>query len=724
MNRFPCEKRIHSYGTSLAKDNPIGSRPEIPSTKSFLLYTTLPLLLIMMTLTTPLKAQAAKPNLRDQVLLNGQWDQGGNVPNYTGESFDSKTYQRTVTVPTEWQGRIVHLHFNAINYIAEIFINSNKVQTHVGGWVPFDVDITRHVKAGEPFELKVVVTSRMAQPYLDANGKPAWPIGDIWTKGGDTMWSGIVDDVYLYAYGPVHLTDTYIQTSWRNKEITLVHQIINETGKNKTVQIQNKILSSATGHVELEVPASTVNLAPGERKEVVVNSRWENPTPWWPDEPNLYHLQTSIVEDKEIVDAETRRFGFREIWIEGNQFKVNGIRVNFRGDFVEYAQDLPLSKFSRENWSKVIDDLKGLNINTFRHHKYPAPQFCYDLADEKGLFIISESAINGDVKGFFEGYNPDLFFKNTKTWIQEWVTGSRNHPCIVLWSAVNEMFFAKITEAQCKELNDDIRAFDTTRPIIFCGEKGKGPETVDYHYPHATGSISVVHDEPWDWEKGIYGWSTFIDQKRPTCASECMNVPGRAEPKHGEERNKWWHGIFTRGMRYNGFALISPGEAYNWMVKENDFDGIRVVNYRNAYNPIALFDYDYGNLGLTPFVTDLKAPGTLPTVDEGSVQKRKLILYNDDFRGEKITVEVQITVGGNVFAKGEKTFDVPLGEHLEIPCEFQVPYLGGTILDLVLITRKDEKERFRESNQFSIVDRGLDGTSSPKVSFDISNVNK
>jgi hypothetical protein len=681
------------------------------------LHKTMRLSLIIAILFVSAVSTANPPPLREEILLNGWWTQGGTVPSFSGETFTTKTYVRSVTIPSSWAGKTIRLEFKAVNYIASVYINGKNVQTHIGGWVPFTVIINHYVKAGSTFELKIIVKGRMSQPYVDSSSKPQWPFGDLWTSGGDNMWSGIRDDVWMRAYGYINIYDTYIQTSWRNKELILTHTLFNKSATTRTIVLGGYIVRASTGLTEKTLTPINVTLIPGERRVVTTKHSWTNATLWWPDQPELYHLVSTITLGGKIIDRETRRFGFREIWSSGNKFYVNGTRVNFRGDFVEYGQDFPPEKFTKQNWPSVVDDLKRLNINIFRLHKYPAPSFCYDIADEKGLFIINESAINGDVKHFMTGYNPTPYFANAKTWISEWIRGSRNHPSIVMWSAVNEMFFVNISNSQCTELANDIKAYDSTRPILFCGERDKGQPIVDYHYPRASGSGLPFNSEPYGWENGIYGWSIFIRSTKPTCASECMNVPGRSAPVYSEQRNMWWHGIFPRGMRYVNWALISPGEAYNWILKEPDQNNIKIVNYRNAFNPVALFDKGYDNLGLTPFVTGVSPGGTLPAVDEGAVLNRTLVLYNDEFRNTSVTISVQIKSGSTVYATGTKTYTLALGEHLDIPCSFQVPFVGGNKMSVTLSTKKGSIQKFSETRQYTVTDKGRSGTSSPTVTF-------
>ena len=151
--------------------------------------------------------RAAPPPLREQISLNGEWPVGGTVPTYAGiASFGERDYERDVDVPAAWAGRIVQLEFGAVNFVAEVFVDGERLVEHVGGWNPFAVDVSRVARPGGRFHLKVHVKGPTLPPIVDEHGAVAWPIGGWKTLGG------IADDVWLRAYGPVRVTDAFIQT--------------------------------------------------------------------------------------------------------------------------------------------------------------------------------------------------------------------------------------------------------------------------------------------------------------------------------------------------------------------------------------------------------------------------------------------------------------------------------------------------------------------------------
>jgi beta-galactosidase/beta-glucuronidase len=179
--------------------------------------------------------QLVAPPLRQQISLNGTWDftpegQEKNeipVPEYwdakPGFYCDQATYQRKVSVPADWQGKRIVVAFEGVNHIADVSVNGHQLGQHLGGFVPFEFDVTSYVKTGQTFDLKVHVGGGVLEPIVDEIDKALWPVG--W-DGVTSQW-GIIFPVWLRAYGPVYLDDTQIQTSFRNKQITVNYTITN-----------------------------------------------------------------------------------------------------------------------------------------------------------------------------------------------------------------------------------------------------------------------------------------------------------------------------------------------------------------------------------------------------------------------------------------------------------------------------------------------------------------
>jgi hypothetical protein len=669
-----------------------------------------------------ISTSASVPERRTQISLNGTWDTGGAVPDYDGiRNFKSETYERKVTVPASWAGKVIKLEFGAVNFIAQVSVNGKQLTEHIGGWSPFEVDVTGHVAAGQTFDLKVVVHGPKNPPIFDEKGAAQLPVGGWSNKGG------IADDVWLRAYGKVHVEDAFIQTSYRQQTLTVDYTLLNADTVTRTVSLSSDAVSAdavsadatraAGKDVEKNLQA-TVTLAPGERKTVRVSEAWAEPTLYWPDCPALYHLSTSLRDGNTIVDTETRRFGFREIWIEGNQFKWNGIRINLYGDY-QSVGDAFYTKpelYHPKNWPATVDQIKAMNIRILRFHHNPVPQYVLDVCDEKGLLVCDESA--NYARAHHKATNQAEYIANAKKTIGPWVKADRNHPSIYMWNATNEMTynqFGGFKPADLQELGALIKSLDPTRPVGYDGDTGRrqlspegvltrseggirDSEIIDFHYPEG------YNAEP---TGSMYSWASLVSPDKPTGAGEALHTRSPLpEVQRAVERNTWWLGIWSRGMRYTNWTNWKP--ACWWftsadLASENPAQRQRSLNLRNAYAPVALFDKAYDDLGITPYVTGTTPGGVLPTIKAGEKQERTLILYNDEFRDTTVTIEVFLKAGDQVYGQAQQTLVVPLGEHIEFPCTFTVPDTGGKTLELVLQTSKGGARKFEESRRFNVV---------------------
>jgi beta-galactosidase/beta-glucuronidase len=661
------------------------------------------------------------PALREQVSLNGIWnfttesgektsitvpefwdaapgftkkinreltDENGNkiVREVTVPSTSIGIYEREILIPDDWKNKIIKIEFEGINHIAEVYLDDKLLTTHIGGWTPFTVDITNLVKSGITCKLKVVVKGGNHSPIVDANGYPQWPVG--WF-GQESRW-GIIFDTWLRAYGPVYIEDAYIQASWRKKNIIISYDLVNQSGTNQEIQLQGEIRKNGNSKSELKLSGEKIMLHPGEKKTARIKSSWENPDLWNPETPNLYTITSRVVKlntkDNKtvIIDEESRRFGFREIWIEGTKLMLNGHRLNLRGTSINtHGQGYNRGRYkyiSPDTWNQTIDKLQSLNIQCVRFHQQPVSKRIIEIADERGLLVIEESPLYA--RDYILKSNNEVYFRNALTWLKPWIRDRRNNPSVIMWSSENEIgrdWLKWFSDKQLKTLADSIRAVDPSRPVIAEGDFDIGDDFYSDHYPEGVGRTV---------KGSIYSWDTLISKTKPSSFGEFLygNTDGK----------EWWHGTWCRGLRYINAAQMMP-YTLDWAWTADSISDVH-NNLKNSYAPVALFDKDYDDLGIEVLRKKL-----YPELITGRTIVRNLILYNDCFTEESVQVEVRVESSGKLLANDIEKFRVPLGEHHEFKCEFIIPSTETGLLDMVLITRKNGKVTFRESRRFLLV---------------------
>jgi len=220
----------------------------------------------------------------------------------------------------------------------------------------------------------------------------------------------------------------------------------------------------------------------------------------------------------------------------------------------------------------------------------------------------------------------------------------------------------------------------------------------------------------------IYSWADSLHPSKPTGVGEFITHYG----KYGNE-NQWWMGTWVRGMRYVNFADIRPYR-HDWALLRSDNTPC-IQNLVNSLSPVALFDKGYDDLGIDPLVNY-----NYPIINPGDTVKRTLVLYNNEFAETTINIEVLIKSSETypslyhyngdrapiqrILASGQGTYEVALGEHIDIPYSFIIPSLHEGFadrLDIELIARKNGQVKFRETIKFSLREKELKGDTSTEV---------
>lgn len=363
-----------------------------------------------------------KPNFKSKnwstMMVPGNWDTENEYATFVGSGY----YRKEFKVPSDWDGSVIRLVFEAVYHTSEVWINGQYLGKHEGGYTPFEFNVSKFIKPGK--------TNTIA---LTANNK--------YQRGAWWNWGGISREVNL-----VRNTDQQIVSQQITSEpdlinggarVSVVLKIRNYSDQNFSGRLNvfiesfSKLLAL---HVKTEVKVNVA--AKGEKIEHITFMLEAHQVKLWDFEhPNLYQLKTDLeATDRKTLHKIDTRFGIRKIETKGTKVLLNGKEIHLNGfnrvaDHWAYGQTEPdkLVKFD-------IDAMKTMGCNFTRIMHVPQATNLLDYCDEVGMLLIEEIPVWGKGDPQLQPHNP-----LTKQWLTEMITRDYNHPCIVGWSVANEI---------------------------------------------------------------------------------------------------------------------------------------------------------------------------------------------------------------------------------------------------------------------------------------------
>jgi beta-galactosidase/beta-glucuronidase len=320
-------------------------------------------------------------------------------------------YRRNLPIPQEWKGRRVLLHFGAVDYKAQVWLNGRSLGEHEGGNVPFTFDITDYLQAADN-----IVVVRAEDPPTDRyipRGKQYWEPksrGIFYTRT-----TGIWQPVWIEATGDSFLNRVRITASVE--------------GDVKFEANISRPSPDTEFHAVVKSVASAMSLAEGPRATAAAFIR--NPRLWSLNTPNLYDVTFELRRDGKVLDRVQSYFGLRSVGVQGNRVTINGRPVYLKMVLDQgYWPESTLTPPSDEAIQYDIKMTKAMGFNGARkHQKLEDPRYLY-WADKMGLLVSSEMA---NAHLFDEGYVQRF----TREWTEA-VERDYNHPSIILWVPINE----------------------------------------------------------------------------------------------------------------------------------------------------------------------------------------------------------------------------------------------------------------------------------------------
>jgi len=375
---------------------------------------------------------------------------------------------RVVQVPADWAGQAIRLRFGAVYSTCTVYADGVEVARHLGGFTPFDIDLTGHARAGQALRIGLRVSNASIADDLSYGSRYA----------GHPL-AGVTRDVTLYALPPAHLTAIAVATLF--------------DGDYAQATLRLTLTAAAAGRVAISLAAPDGTRADLGAQDVatrtVIDRAIAAPQLWDTDHPQLYTLHLRLDGTEYEVPV-----GFREVAVRNRQVHLNGRRIFLRG--VNHHETHPLTgRADTARWAQTdVALFKAAHVNYIRTSHYPPVPELLDACDRAGILVEVEAPVCFAFGSFghtprWEEYDPatqQAVSDHITAASLEMVVAHGLHPSVALWSVANESQwcppFARSSAA--------IHAADPTRPRTFNWAKYDDAcryhvEIANDHYPDA-----------------------------------------------------------------------------------------------------------------------------------------------------------------------------------------------------------------------------------------------
>ena len=355
------------------------------------------------------------------------------------ENFNSKQllkawYKKNIDIPRDWTNRRIFIDLARVSTDAVIFVNG--INCGQIEWPYGTIEITKAVKPGQnTLSILVAAVSDEKEKAVIMDST------EIYREKSNLQSRGIIGEVRVFSVPPGPLiSDLFVQTSTRKKQIKLDVEL-KDVAQNGQVELIAQMLDQK-GKVEQKF-TGTAQVQAKPIQTVQVQWNWPNPRLWDVGKPNLYTLKLEV-KGSGINTQYDQPFGFREFWIEGRKFFLNGTEFRLRPNTHSDSWEGGTVEVS----DRLIDSyLKaGFNItemwpwNHFERGKWHFRELFSERADLKG-FPIMAPALDMTPLAWSGKWNNRQWHDHWKSLMVAEMRRYRNHPSVLMW-ATSPNFFA------------------------------------------------------------------------------------------------------------------------------------------------------------------------------------------------------------------------------------------------------------------------------------------
>ena len=605
---------------------------------------------------------------------NGYFDPEGGELAWYHEDGEYGWYRRDFDVPTDMQDGRIKLRFDAVYSEAWVSLNGTQVTHHVGGYSPFEVDVTDEVNADGTNTLFVQVSQRSA-----AN--------DV---GWQNVTGGITRDVSLVGVPEAHLGECYVTTSIGSGGSTATVSVETAVENTGSAAVEGATVSATLtgpgGSTAATAEQSVTSVTAGSSQSVTFDLSVDDPALWNPEQPHLYSLDVELEAGGE-TETVTERVGIREVAVDGNDLLLNGESVTLRGvnweeiHLPKHGHAVP-EAITREDARR----LKAANVNYVRTSHHPVSEAFIEACDEFGIVVEEEAPM------MFLGSNrlweededenptqlsdpyPDVIVQQ----VLEMIERDRNRPSICLWSVANESQWFDVFETVAAL----VEAVDPTRPTIFNYDAYSADDVWhdmydirSMHYPAFRSGSTIEQtadlDEPVSY--GEYAHTYCYND------AELVTDPGLRD-QWGHHFQQVWETVrdadaaVAAALWAGGDHLEQWGEYYWGMLDRHRRPRPEYWHVKKTYAPVRVTDATWNAAGTSVTVT-IENRHEFVTLSERTIEwttgGRTRELSVDLPAGEATSIDLDVSGGEGTLTvthpQGHTVNEIVLSSGPEIP---------------------------------------------------------
>ena len=432
-----------------------------------------------------------------------------------------------------YQFNKVLLYFGAVNYDCRVWVNGKEAGHHVGGFTPFNFDVTEMLKEGENTVIVKVDNKRHAEDVPTQ-------IFDWWNYGGITR------DVKLVKVTPVYIEDYNVQ----------LEKVKGGKGeKVREISFSAKLNKKEAGHAitlsipELKIKQTVITDADGNCPLSIIHCPSKKLSLWSPENPKLYQVNITLDNATTIADE----IGFRTIETRDKQILLNGQPIFLKGISIhdEKANGGGRAN-STEDARQLLTWAKELGCNFVRLAHYPHNEYMVREAERMGILVWSEIPVYWTI-----AWKNPATFANAKQQLTDMISRDHNRANIIIWSIANETPHSAQRDDFLGRLAQYARTQDSTRLISMAMEVTGASNYVNRLNDNMNKYVDVVSFNQYvGWYRDVNDapkmtWE--IPYNKPVIISE---FGGGAKSGYHGAKNQRWTEEFQENLYRENIAMI------------------------------------------------------------------------------------------------------------------------------------------------------------------------